>query len=210
MAHGAQPAPEVTSQFHRDDCWHGTEGIWAAGERLEPAADAFLARPGASRRRGAAARRAAQREQMERHGKLLAQAHELRPTPAPDRLLKRLAENEAALLGTCNLLVAATAANRRIGPSGEWLLDNFYLLEEQIRTAKRHLPQGYSAQLPQLRERSLGRAASRLRHRARSDRARRRARRSREPEPFHRGLPDASRRSSSASCGRYRSCCGSR
>ena len=45
--------------------------------------------------------------QMERHGKLLAQAHELRRRPAPDRLLKRLAENEAALVRTCNLLIAA-------------------------------------------------------------------------------------------------------
>jgi len=88
--------------------------------------------------------------QMERHGKQLAHAHELRPTPLPDQLLKRLAENEAALVSTCNLLIAATAANRRVGPSGEWLLDNFYLLEEQIRTAKRHLPEGYSEQLPQL------------------------------------------------------------
>ena len=88
--------------------------------------------------------------QMERHGKLLAQAHELRRVPAPDRLLRRLAENEAALVKTCNLLIAATAASQRIGPSGEWLLDNFYLLEEQIRTAKRHLPEGYSEQLPQL------------------------------------------------------------
>ena len=89
-------------------------------------------------------------EQMERHGLLLAHAHQLRRAPAPDRLLKRLAENEIALVKTCNLLIAATAANRRIGPSGEWLLDNFYLVEEQIRTAKRHLPQRYSAQLPQL------------------------------------------------------------
>ena len=90
-------------------------------------------------------------EQMERHGKLLATTHQLRIAPAPDRLLKRLAENEAALVKTCDLLIAATAANRRIGPSGEWLLDNFYLVEEQIRTAKRHLPERYSAQLPQLR-----------------------------------------------------------
>lgn len=88
--------------------------------------------------------------QMEQHGKLLAQSHEIRHVPAPDRLLKRLAENEAALISTCDLLVAATLANRRVGPSGEWLLDNFYLLEEQIRTAKRHLPEGYSTQLPQL------------------------------------------------------------
>ena len=89
-------------------------------------------------------------EQMERHGRHLAQTHELRRGPAPDRLLKRLAENESALVSTCNLLIASAAENRRIGPSGDWLLDNFYLLEEQIRAARRHLPEGYSEQLPQL------------------------------------------------------------
>ena len=62
----------------------------------------------------------------------------------PDRLLTRLAENERILTGACNLLTAAVDANRRIAPAGEWLLDNFYLIEEQIRTAKRHLPKGYS------------------------------------------------------------------
>ena len=37
-----------------------------------------------------------------------------------------------------------------ITPAGEWLLDNFYLIEEQIRTAQRHLPKEYSWQLPSL------------------------------------------------------------
>ena len=50
----------------------------------------------------------------------------------------------------CNLLTAAVTAKRRITPAGEWLLDNFYLIEEQIRTAKRHLPKGYSRELPRL------------------------------------------------------------
>jgi cyclic beta-1,2-glucan synthetase len=35
-------------------------------------------------------------------------------------------------------------------PGREWLLDNFYLIEEQISTAKRHLPKGYSRELPRL------------------------------------------------------------
>ena len=47
-------------------------------------------------------------------------------------------------------LTAAVKASHRIAPAGEWLLDNFYLLEEQIRTAKRHLPKGYSQELPRL------------------------------------------------------------
>ena len=89
-------------------------------------------------------------DQMEQHGKTLAGSHRLSPQGAPDELLARLAENGRVLLDACKLLTAAVKANRRISPAGEWLLDNFYLIEEQIRTAKRHLPKGYSRELPRL------------------------------------------------------------
>ena len=89
-------------------------------------------------------------EQMKRHGKTLAGSHKLGPRGVPDRLLTRLAQNEEVLTGACNLLTTAVKANRRIAPAGEWLLDNFYLIEEQIRTARRHLPKGYSRELPRL------------------------------------------------------------
>ena len=89
-------------------------------------------------------------DQMEQHGKNLAAAHRLAPGRAPDRLLTRLAENEGILVEVCDLLIAAVTASRRITPAAEWLLDNFYLIEEQIRTAKRHLPKGYSRELPRL------------------------------------------------------------
>ena len=89
-------------------------------------------------------------DQMEQHGKTLAGSHQLSPGRPQGRLLKRLAENKAVLIGVRNLLTEAVKANRRITPAGEWLLDNFYLIEEQIRTAKRHLPKGYSRELPRL------------------------------------------------------------
>jgi cellobiose phosphorylase len=89
-------------------------------------------------------------DQMEQHGKTLAGSHQLSPGRPEGRLLKRLAENRAVLIGVRNLLTEAVKANRRITPAGEWLLDNFYLIEEQIRTAKRHLPKGYSRELPRL------------------------------------------------------------
>ncbi|MEI8190713.1 MAG: cyclic beta 1-2 glucan synthetase, partial [candidate division NC10 bacterium] len=89
-------------------------------------------------------------EQMEAHGKNLAGSHTLGVSRAPDQLLVRLAENEGVLIGACDLLTEAVTANRRIAPAGEWLLDNFYLIEEQIRTARRHLPKGYSRGLPRL------------------------------------------------------------
>ncbi|TFH33261.1 MAG: cyclic beta 1-2 glucan synthetase, partial [Deltaproteobacteria bacterium] len=87
---------------------------------------------------------------MKQHGKTLASSHTLGPGGIRDRLLTRLAENERILTGACNLLTSAVDANRRIAPAGEWLLDNFYLIEEQIRTARRHLPKGYSRELPRL------------------------------------------------------------
>ena len=88
---------------------------------------------------------------MEQHGKNLARrAPVWRPAARPTSLLARLAENERVLIEVCDLLTAAVTANRRITPAAEWLLDNFYLIEEQIRTAKRHLPKGYSRELPRL------------------------------------------------------------
>ena len=75
-------------------------------------------------------------------------------------MLARLAENESVLIGVRKLLTEALAsANRRITPAGEWLLDNFYLIEEQIRTARRHLPKGYSRELPRLLHGPVGRTA---------------------------------------------------
>jgi len=90
-------------------------------------------------------------EQMEQYGKILAGTHILdqKVKPVQD-LLTRLAENEAILLEVHDLVSEAVKGNRQITPAGEWLLDNFYLIEEQIRTGKRHLPKGYSRELPRL------------------------------------------------------------
>ncbi|MEP6887182.1 MAG: glucoamylase family protein [Nitrospirales bacterium] len=89
-------------------------------------------------------------DQMEQHGKTLAGLHTLSVGHAPDQLLTRLAANEDVLMEVRNLVAEAVKGNRRITPAGEWLLDNFYLIEEQIRMAKRHLPKGYSQELPRL------------------------------------------------------------
>ena len=88
--------------------------------------------------------------QMEQNGKILARAHQLAPKPHHDRLLARLDENEHILLDVHSLLTEDVRADLRITPAGEWLLDNFYLIEEQIRTARRHLPKSYNRELPHL------------------------------------------------------------
>ena len=89
-------------------------------------------------------------DQMEQHGKALAVSHILSETALVDRLLNRLDDNEKILIETCGILTKAVKAKLRIAPAGEWLLDNFYLIEEQIRTARKHLPKGYSRELPRL------------------------------------------------------------
>ncbi len=87
---------------------------------------------------------------MALHGQVLAASHRLSASRGSDALLKRLAQNETLLAAVRALLTEAVNDDRRITPAGEWLLDNFYLIEEQIRTARRHLPAGYSRELPRL------------------------------------------------------------
>ncbi|HEY1100090.1 MAG TPA: cyclic beta 1-2 glucan synthetase, partial [Myxococcota bacterium] len=48
------------------------------------------------------------------------------------------------------MITAAVGRGRRITPAAEWFIDNWPLLEEQIRTARLHLPRGYSRELPRL------------------------------------------------------------
>jgi cellobiose phosphorylase len=90
-------------------------------------------------------------EQMEQYGKTLAGLHllDLKSKLHP-QLLSRLSENEAILLEVYDLVSEAVKENYQITPAAEWLLDNFYLIEEQIRTGRRHLPKGYSKELPRL------------------------------------------------------------
>ncbi len=89
-------------------------------------------------------------EQLESHGPTLAAQHRLSDHSRANLLLRRLDNNEAMLAYAGERLTAATRQHERITPAAEWLLDNFYLIEEQIRLARRHLPKGYSHELPRL------------------------------------------------------------
>jgi len=89
-------------------------------------------------------------EQMEQHGMALATQHKLSPRSSSDSLLERLDQNAGLLLQTCEALIASAKSNRRISPAAEWLLDNYYLIEEQIRIARKHLPRRYNRELPRL------------------------------------------------------------
>ena len=87
---------------------------------------------------------------LEHHAEALAEWHQVDPRRGSDKLLARLAANEKILLEAYKLVTEADENHRRVSPASEWLLDNFYLIEEQIRTARRHLPKQYSRGLPRL------------------------------------------------------------
>jgi len=89
-------------------------------------------------------------DQMEQHGKSLALAHIVGRSREVNQLLNRLDDNQKVLLASSRLLTEAVKAKLRIAPAGEWLLDNFHLVEEQIRVARQHLPKNYNRELPRL------------------------------------------------------------
>lgn len=86
-------------------------------------------------------------EQLARHAKALATSHQSVTRHGSTRLLDRLCYNEE-ILRSFNRSTLAVDPTKRFTPATEWLLDNYYLIEEQIQLARRHLPRGYSRELP--------------------------------------------------------------
>ena len=88
--------------------------------------------------------------QLEEHAGVLGASHELDPTTEGrgNDLLERLTSNEKTLRDAYRLLAEAVARGRRLTPAAEWFIDNYHLIEQQIGTARRHLPRGYNRDLP--------------------------------------------------------------
>ena len=69
-------------------------------------------------------------EQLETYAVSLAATHIITKELSPEQLINRLDENEAILKEVRNLLIQSAKQNSPVAPAGEWLLDNFYLIEE--------------------------------------------------------------------------------
>ncbi|MEV1306859.1 glucoamylase family protein [Pseudomonas aeruginosa] len=90
-------------------------------------------------------------ERLEHHGESLAAAQPVTARPPIVRpLRRRLADNAAALLTACRASASELEQGRRVVPAAEWLLDNYHVVEEQIREIRDDLPPGYYRQLPKL------------------------------------------------------------
>lgn len=90
-------------------------------------------------------------ERIEEHARSLAIAQ---PVAAQSRrghpLAGRLSDNAGALHDAYRKIERATDEGRAITPAAEWLIDNYRLVEKQIREVRADLPTGYYRQLPKL------------------------------------------------------------
>lgn len=90
-------------------------------------------------------------ERLEEHARSLALAQPVEPKPTKGRpLARRLAENATVLLDAYRSTVRAVDEGGIITPAAEWLLDNYHLVERQIRQIRSDLPPGFYRQLPKL------------------------------------------------------------
>jgi cyclic beta-1,2-glucan synthetase len=66
------------------------------------------------------------------------------------RVGARLKNNESLLLAAYRSMAAAVAAGSPVTPAAEWLLDNYHIVEEQIREIREDLPPSFYRLLPKL------------------------------------------------------------
>jgi len=90
-------------------------------------------------------------ERLEQHGETLAVAQRITAYPGRGRpMAARVRDNGRALLAAYRGIAGAIREERAITPAAEWLVDNFHVVEEQIREIRDDLPRGFYRQLPKL------------------------------------------------------------
>ena len=90
-------------------------------------------------------------ERLEQHARTLAAAQPVTATPSRVLSLQRRLDNNAAvLLAAYRASAAELEGGRGVEPAAEWLLDNYHVVEQQIRDIRDDLPPGYYRQLPKL------------------------------------------------------------
>src|SRR5246127_3674227 len=90
-------------------------------------------------------------ERLEQHAESLAAAQTVTETIGEGRpLLPRVLENGRVLLEYYQDTAKAISREQAITPAAEWLVDNFYIVEEQLREIRDDLPAGFYRKLPKL------------------------------------------------------------
>src|SRR6266545_2889249 len=89
-------------------------------------------------------------ERLEQYALTLAAEQKTVTKKGRAQLLPRLEDNGRKLVGSYRTLVEAIRNGRAISPAAEWLVDNFHIVEEQLREIRDDLPKGYYRELPKL------------------------------------------------------------
>ena len=90
-------------------------------------------------------------ERLEQHAESLAIAQRVTTTSqAGRRLLPRVLDNGMVLLDSYRAIAKAIREECAITPAAEWLVDNFHIVDEQLREIRDDLPPGYYRELPNL------------------------------------------------------------
>src|SRR6267142_642743 len=92
-------------------------------------------------------------ERLEQYAATLAAEHKIAEKPhRVNLLLPRLEENGRKLIAAYKALADSIREEHVISPAAEWLVDNFHIVEEQVREIREDLPKGYYHELPKLAE----------------------------------------------------------
>ena len=103
-------------------------------------------------------------ERLEQHAESLAAAQTVtKETFQGLPLIPRVIENGRVLLDSYRAIARAIQEERAITPAAEWLVDNFHIVEEQLREIRDDLPSGLLPQTTEARLRSLARVSASLR-----------------------------------------------
>src|ERR1051325_2071177 len=94
-------------------------------------------------------------ERLEQYAQTLAAQHKTVTRKGRAQLLPRLEDNGRILEAAYKALVEALRKGHAISPAAEWLVDNYHIVEEQLREIRQDLPKGYYHELPKLAEGEL-------------------------------------------------------
>src|SRR5688572_22499678 len=88
---------------------------------------------------------------LEQHAGSLAATHRTTGKPAEGlNLLPRVRDNARVLLAGYRNIAETVLAKKEITPAAEWILDNFHIVDEQLRGIRDHLPVSYYRLLPKI------------------------------------------------------------
>ena len=90
-------------------------------------------------------------ERLEQHAASLATAQGV-TSGRGRRLLPRVQDNGRVLRESYRVIANAIREERAITPAAEWLVDNFHVVDEQLREIRDDLPPGFYRELPKLAE----------------------------------------------------------